>query len=133
MAVTVQLQRQGPVLVARVEGELDMASAAQLRNPVEEAWAGNGELRHIVLNLKGLTFLDSTGIAVILGRYRAALGRGGRLVVVEVTPRVRRMLEISGALRLVEVAGSEAEALTRLAPKRSGPAPRRRRRTPHER
>ena len=116
------------MLLARVEGDLDMASAAQLRDPLEAAWTAGPELRHIVLNVKGLSFLDSTGIAVILGRYRAALARGGRLVVVDANARVRRMLEISGALRLVELAGSEAEALARLAPRRQGRSRRRRRR-----
>lgn len=130
MAVNVEVQRQGPVLLARVEGELDMASAAQLRTPLEEAWTANAELRHIVLNLKGVSFLDSTGIAVILGRYRAALARGGRLLVVDASPRVRRMLEISGALRMVELAASESDALARLAPRRAGRGRRRRRRPP---
>ncbi|WP_324667535.1 STAS domain-containing protein [Geochorda subterranea] len=128
MAIHVEVVRQGPVLVARVEGDLDMVSAAQLRDPVEEAWNAGSDLRHIVLNLKGLSFLDSTGIAVILGRYRAALARGGRLVVVDANARVRRMLEISGALRLVELADSEAEALARLAPRKQGRGRRRRRR-----
>ncbi|MBE3597978.1 MAG: anti-sigma factor antagonist [Limnochordaceae bacterium] len=128
MSVNVQLQRNGPVLVARVAGELDMASAAQLRDPIEQAWNADERLRHVLINLKALTFLDSTGIAVILGRYRAAAGRGGRLGVAEPSVRVRRMLEISGALRFVEVFDTEADALRRMLPKSTGQSRGRRRR-----
>lgn len=128
MSVTVQIQRSGKVLVARVTGELDMASAAQLRGPIEQVWSADSELRHVLLNLKGLTFLDSTGIAVILGRYRAAVDRGGKLAVVEATARVRRMLEISGALRLIDVYADESEGMRRLLPSRPNGRSRARRR-----
>lgn len=128
MPLKVELSRSGPVLIARVEGEVDVASAAQLREPLEQAWAADGGLRHLVLNLKGLAFLDSTGIAVILGRYRTVAARGGQLVIAEANARVRRMLELSGALRLVGLAEAEAEAVRRLTPGRPNGARRRRRR-----
>ena len=128
MAVKVELSRAGPVLVARIEGEMDLAAAAQIREPIEQAWAGDGELRHLVLNLKGVTFLDSTGIAVILGRYRTVMARGGRVVVAAAPSRVRRMLELSGALRLLELADGEEEAVRKLKPPPARVAARRRRR-----
>lgn len=129
MSVRVELNRSGPVLVARVEGEVDLACAAQLREPVDQMLASDGGLRHLVLNLRGLTFLDSTGIAVILGRYRAVAARGGRVVVAEANSRVRRMLELSGALRLLELAEAESEAVRRLHNPGRSPGRRRRRRS----
>ena len=128
MPVKVETSRTGPVLVARIEGEIDLASAARVREPIDQAWAADAGLRHLVLNVKGISFLDSTGIAVILGRYRAVHTRGGRVVLVGANSRVRRMLELSGALRLLELADGEEEALRRLEGRRGGLGRRRRRR-----
>ena len=128
MPAKVEMSRTGPVLVARIEGEIDLASAAQVREPIEQAWASDGGLRHLVLNVKGISFLDSTGIAVILGRYRTVSARGGKVIVAGANSRVKRMLELSGALRLLELADGEEEAVRRLVGRRSGPTRRRRRR-----
>jgi anti-sigma B factor antagonist len=81
------------VIVAR--GELDLATAASLEEavlpPVRDG-------RHAVLDLRGLEFMDSSGVRVIVAAHLAAQEHGGRLSLVRLqagTP-IQRVLEISG-------------------------------------
>ncbi|HMM21297.1 MAG TPA: anti-sigma F factor antagonist [Selenomonadales bacterium] len=106
------LVKQG-VLVIRVEGELDMHVADEFRQTVDEALAASG-MKHVILNLKGVTFIDSSGLGVILGRYKKVAGSGGKMLAANVRPQVARILELSGLLRLIAPYGSETEAMESL-------------------
>lgn len=109
-----ETKRVGRALVVRCGGELDLASAPEFRRVIDselEEWEG---VREIVLNLARVTFVDSSGLGAILGRYKRIQQRQGRMVLVEVPAPVQRLLEFSGIFKLIPVRASEEEAL-RLA------------------
>ncbi len=101
---------RGPsCLVAKVSGELDLSSASVFKEKVD------GELRatgvpNLVLNLRGLDFVDSTGLGAILGRMRHVTSGGGKLALAAVPPKVLSMLEMAGLASLLPIARSEDEA-----------------------
>jgi anti-anti-sigma factor len=75
-----------------VIGELDLAVADQLSAALERAV---GEWQTLI-SLDQCEFIDSTGIAVVVGAYRQATERGGRLAVYAPSAQVRRVLEVTG-------------------------------------
>lgn len=77
----------------RVEGELDLAVADQLRVRLEMAAADGVE---VIVCLDRCDFIDSTGIAVIVMAHRELARRGRRLVIRDPSPRVARTLQIIG-------------------------------------
>lgn len=80
-----------------VRGELDLSTCDQLVDRLEKAL---GAESHVVLDLKSCSFLDSTGIAAIIGARRRLADLTGRgLCVVSAEGAVARVLEISGLLR----------------------------------
>ena len=90
--------------VVRPSGELDLASADALRRQLHEALAEAPEL--LVLDLSDVSFLDSSGIAVIVSVFKAQRDRGARLHVVNPQPTVRRALELVGlGMLLIPPAG----------------------------
>lgn len=97
----------------RVEGELDMHVADDFRRQVDDALEAGG-VRDVVLSLKGVTFVDSSGLGVILGRYKKISAQGGQLLAAHVRPQVARVFELSGLLRIIKTFGTEAEALNSL-------------------
>ena len=101
------------ILIIRADGELDLASADELRRKADEALE-TGWVRHILLNLRGVTFIDSSGLGVILGRYKRVTAAGGRMAAAHLQPSVERVFEISGLLKLISVHASEREALDHL-------------------
>jgi anti-sigma B factor antagonist len=83
----------GDGFVIALSGELDLASA-----PVAEAELMRAEASQdlIVLDLRGLTFIDSTGLRLMIGADRRAHERGAAFVIVEGPPQVRRLFDLSG-------------------------------------
>lgn len=58
------------------------------------------DILHLVLNLEKLTFMDSSGLGVILGRYKQIKLKKGEMVVCSISPPVKRLFELSGLLKL---------------------------------
>jgi anti-sigma B factor antagonist len=80
-------------LLVAVRGEIDMASAPQLRELLDTAIdAGTTK---VVLDCRGLEFLDSSGIGVLVAA-RKRLGEGGELVLDSPPAHVRKVLDITG-------------------------------------
>lgn len=111
--VNVQTRKVGSSLVVRLSGELDLHTAEPFRRAVDNELA-KSELKNLVLVLKNVTFIDSSGIGAILGRYRLINERRGRVVAAAARPAVKRLLEMSGVLSVVETAETEQIALSRL-------------------
>jgi stage II sporulation protein AA (anti-sigma F factor antagonist) len=107
------LRVEGESLVARPVGELDLQVADALRRHLVRH-LGIGRARNLVLNLSRVSFIDSSGLGVILGRYRQVKALGGEMAIVGPTPPVNRVLELAGLHRLVRFFASEEEALESL-------------------
>jgi stage II sporulation protein AA (anti-sigma F factor antagonist) len=110
----IHTERIGDILLARVEGELDLSTAGSFRTAIDEALEAQGGVKHIVLSLGGLSFVDSSGLGAILGRYRRVSERGGKLVAANVPANIVRLLSLSGLQRIIAMFGTEAEALRSL-------------------
>lgn len=103
----------GNVLVARLHGELDMRVTGDLRTALEAGLDQPG-VNHIVFNLSDVSFIDSSGLGVILGRYRRISDRGGKMAFTGARPAVRRVLELSGVLRISQEFDDDTEAARAL-------------------
>ena len=62
----------------------------------------DGTIRRLVLDLRGLNFMDSSGIGLIIGRYKMMARRGGSVAVVNADRRMDRIFEMAGLYELVE-------------------------------
>jgi len=98
------------VLIVRVEGELDMHVADKFRQKIDNALETSG-VKHILFNLEAVKFIDSSGLGVILGRYKKISAAGGKVLVAQIQPQVLQIFELSGLLKIIKLYNSEAEAL----------------------
>jgi len=113
VSLTIELEIKQEVLCIRLAGELDHHAAEQLRNKVTEAIEKH-QIIHLVLNLEKLTFMDSSGLGVILGRYKQIKLKHGEMVVCAISPPVKRLFEMSGLFKIISLESSEQFALKRL-------------------
>ncbi len=101
------------VLIVRLTGELDHHSADSLRKAVEQE-LDKEVANTVLLSLDGLTFMDSSGLGVILGRYRRLNQAGGKMAACNLKPQVQRIFELSGLTRIMNIYRTEIDALERL-------------------
>jgi len=113
MSLQVELEQHRNVLIVRLRGELDHHTADVVRFKMEDAIL-RGRCEHVVLSLKDLQFMDSSGLGVILGRYKLIKSRGGKMVVCDVHSNVKRLFELSGLFKILSFYESERSALASL-------------------
>lgn len=104
---------KGNILLVRLKGELDHHEANDLKNRWQQEIKKN-DILHIVLNLKELDFMDSSGLGVILGRYKEIKQMSGEMVICDISPTVNRLFEMSGLFKIMRLAEGEREALDYL-------------------
>ncbi|MBW8349141.1 anti-sigma F factor antagonist [Bacillus sp. IITD106] len=113
MSLSINLEVKQDVLCIRLSGELDHHTAEELKSRVTDA-IEKYQILHIVMNLEKLTFMDSSGLGVVLGRYKQIKSKNGEMVVCAITPPVKRLFEMSGLFKIIRLEPSEQFALERL-------------------
>lgn len=103
----------------RVAGELDLATAAQLELTLRRA---QRRAQLIVVDLRGLTFMDSSGLHELINAAARSRRNAGRLVIVNVPPQASRLLEVTHLARLLEI-GEDPAALDAGRPATAMPLP----------
>ena len=107
----------GGIRLLEVNGELDLSTAAQLEGPLGEATAS--ENAAVLIDLTDCTFIDSTGIALVVRAWQrvdAGAGNGGEggLVLCCQNEQVRRVLEVTGLEHSLRVFATRDEAVAAL-------------------
>ncbi|MGI6449579.1 MAG: STAS domain-containing protein [Desulfitobacteriia bacterium] len=94
-----RIERQ--TLHLSVEGELDMNNADELKRLIDSEIDKKG-IRTVVLHMDDLTFIDSSGLGVILGRYKKLLPLGGKILIANVPPHLYNIMELSGLPKIID-------------------------------
>ena len=109
--LTTRIDARNGVTSIALSGELDMATAPVLKDQL--AAAEQTETKAIVLDLRDLSFIDSSGLHEILRAFRRSEMNGHRLMVIGANPLTRRMCEITGTEFLLD-APATAQVLDRF-------------------
>lgn len=96
--------KEGQILKVKVFGELDHHSAKSFAEKLD-ALITRESIRILELDLKNLTFMDSSGIGVILGRYKKLMARGGKLYVSNENKIIKKIFSLSGLYQVIERIG----------------------------
>lgn len=89
-----------------LSGEIDMSVAEKLRKRIDEE-LDKACVRNIVFDFARVSFIDSSGLGVIVGRYRRLLPLGGFIAIFGANERVYRILELSGITKIIRVQKTE--------------------------
>ena len=102
-------EKIGNVLVVSLIGELDHHSAEEVRVKIDDRISR--ENRKLVLDFSGVTFMDSSGIGVIIGRYKKISMRSGEVNIISVSKSIKRVFELSGIFKIIKYYENLDEAL----------------------
>lgn len=99
--MTFNTEQNGSTLVVKLCGEIDQHCAAEIRDDIDREIDISSNISTLVLDLGGVTFMDSSGLGMIMGRYRKISAMGGRLKVTSPAPQVDKVLELAGIKKLL--------------------------------
>ena len=126
-ALTIRVRRDRGYAIVAVAAEVDIATVTQLRERLFELAASG---RTLVVDLDQVSFIDSAGLAALVGAARRAAAHGASLQVVCARPRTQQLFRLTGLDGPVPLARTLDGALESLAAARPAPASQRPRRRP---
>jgi anti-sigma B factor antagonist len=106
----VEIRDGTQAVVIGVTGELDLASSPALEQELERGAAAQAEL--VIVDLRNLEFMDSTGLSVLVRAHQRATENGQRFGVVKGPQQVQRLLSLTGVADRLNLADSPDELLT---------------------
>ena len=108
--MTVVERRVGDVTVLDLKGRLVFEEGDNVLRAHVDRLLEQGQT-HIVLNLRDVTYVDSSGIGVLVSKYVSLRRKGGDLRFANVTPRSHRLLEITKLVDIFRLFDTEEEAI----------------------
>ena len=97
----VTVKREDDTLFALLNCEIDHHSAKAIRESIDDAMKTSGA-RKLVMDFSGVGFMDSSGIGMMIGRYKTMVRRGGSVAVRPGGRQVDRLMELSGLYQIIE-------------------------------
>ncbi len=95
----VEISLKGQVMNVFLKGEIDHHTAKEMRESIDHnVLEMNPKI--LTLDFKEIKFMDSSGIGLIMGRYKLINSVGGKLRVVNIPERIERMVKLSGLIKL---------------------------------
>ena len=88
------------ILIVSINGEIDHHTAEEIRNDIERNFY-NANVKNMIFDFSSVTFMDSSGIGMIIGRYKMMRLIGGSLEITNISATVRRILEMSGINKII--------------------------------
>ena len=111
LEITVTIKKK--TLVVSLSGELDHHTAKDVKNLIEEVIKNRGVV-NLVFDFTNLTFMDSSGIGVVIGRYKLISSIGGKVTIVSPAKNINRLLSMSGINKIIEIYDDVDSAVKKL-------------------
>jgi stage II sporulation protein AA (anti-sigma F factor antagonist) len=109
MSLSVHLFIKQDTLFIRLRGELDHHTSIELRERIN-ILMNEYVVKNIVFNMQELTFMDSSGIGVILGRFNQVKRNSGLLLVCNLNNTIERIIRLSGLYKILVITKDEEQA-----------------------
>lgn len=100
-------------LVAELFGELDHHTAEKARDKIDEA-VDNYGVRNLIFDFTNVSFMDSSGIGMVLGRYRKMNETEKKIAIVSCSKAIRNILNMAGVFSLMDYYNTKEEAIAGL-------------------
>lgn len=96
----VKFLNKGQTLVAKMIGELDHHSAEYVRQKIDNELL-KASNKNIIFDFGKVSFMDSSGLGVIIGRYKKIQKLEGKAAIINLDEHIRRILDISGIFKII--------------------------------
>lgn len=98
------------ILISVLSGELDHHSLKEIRDSIDLTY-DTFQAKHIILCFEGVTFMDSSGVGLIMGRYNKVREAGGKIAVAGCNKYMIRILDMAGIYTIAQCFATKEEAV----------------------
>ena len=100
--MSVKIEASDQTVTAYLDGEIDHHSATEIREIIDRELA-KGTAKLLIMDFRDVTFMDSSGIGLVIGRYRQMKLFDGKLEVINTSPHIFKVMKIAGLERLAVI------------------------------
>ncbi len=101
----IELLNHLKMMVIRVDGEIDHHIAKNLRSEIDRVLSCSGVI-NIAFDFSKVSFMDSSGIGVIMGRYKKVNSLGGRIIIFGMNSNIKRLIEMANLKSIAHIANT---------------------------
>lgn len=106
----ISTRRSEATTIFDIIGPIDLASSPQVRKLLLSEFR-EARTRRVVLNLSGVKYIDSSGVASLVEGLKASRDVGSRFILFGLSPAAREVLQLSRLLKIFEIYDDEQQAL----------------------
>lgn len=100
----------GKVLTLKITEEIDEHTTEKMRRKIDNEIT-RFLPRKVVFDFSNVTFMDSAGIGMLLGRYKVIRMLGGKLEIININRQIKKLFEMSGILKIIPVTDNSKEKI----------------------
>lgn len=110
MGLNVGVYVKQNTLILRLKGDLDDVSVSDLRLRISK-YIDDYKIKHLVINMSNLEFMDSSGIGFIIGRFHQLRRNNGDVTLCCINKKIERIIELSGLYKICIIRENEDAVL----------------------
>jgi stage II sporulation protein AA (anti-sigma F factor antagonist) len=101
-------------LVIRINGDIDHHTCESIRQRIDNEIEKKNS-KNLIFDMENVGFMDSSGVGVIIGRYKQVSSKGGVTVMINVKPQIKRVYEICGLQRIIQAYENLEQAVKNIS------------------
>lgn len=101
MNIEINITEMNAEVHAKLAGEIDAYTAPKVREELFKY--GDKQKLHMIVDLSDVSYMDSTGLGVFVGLFKALKANDGRLTLTGMSDRLKRLFEITGLADVMEI------------------------------
>jgi anti-sigma B factor antagonist len=103
MNISIETKEKDQLTTVNISGEIDAYTAPRLRESLFQLAEKKESV--IIINLSGVTYMDSTGLGVFVGVFKNIRSNNGQLKLLGLSSRLMRLFEITGLSTIMDISG----------------------------
>lgn len=100
--MNIEYLKENRTLIMKIDGEIDHHSCEQIKKEADYEIQKRAP-KKLVFDFKNVNFMDSSGIGLIIGRYKYLLRINGEIEIINVNKEVKRILDMSGIFKIIPI------------------------------
>ncbi|MGN0601934.1 MAG: anti-sigma factor antagonist [Oscillospiraceae bacterium] len=102
MGVNISIDRESRKITAKITGDLDHHTAKYIRGDIDASIRETNP-KTLILDFSAVTFMDSSGIGLVMGRYKIMTELSGEVLIANTPPYIRKVMQLAGLNKLCRI------------------------------